>query len=81
MRKKKSYMQSDAIIEEGIIDTIISLLKGGQIKKAFKLAKKRPEIKKQIDTLNKNQKDLEKSFEDQFGVPVKLSKYKLSDFF
>lgn len=81
MRKKKSYMQSDAIIEEGIIDTIISLLKGGQARKAFKLAKKSPGIKKQLYTLNQNQKNLEKSFEEEFGVPVKLGKYKLSDFF
>ena len=78
--KKKSYMNRQNILSEGIIDQIISWFKSGKTEKAVKAAeKKHPGLRKNVDAINKLNRRNEQLFKDQFGVDIKLSTYKLSD--
>ncbi len=79
MTNKKSYMSTKNILSEGMFDKLIRKLK------LSKLAKDK-KIIKSIDDLNIDVLDLEDDFNKRFKEldpkykPIKLSKYKLSDF-
>ena len=92
MKKKKSYLNTSnignksAIKEFNILfpklaEKIKNYFEKKQYKAAIKVAKKSPEMKKHIDSINKSSKAAENAFEKQFGMKISLSKHKLEDFF
>ena len=78
-KMKKSYMSLDNIISEGIFDRILNVIKKSKVKKDKKIQSK-------ISSLNSDVSELEKLFNQRFKElnpkhkPIKLSKYKVSDF-
>ena len=92
MEKKKSFLNSSNIDKNSPINEfnvlfpkLAAKIKNWwdkkQYKAAMKLAKKSPEMKKNIDDLHKASKNAEDAFEKQFGLKIKLSRTKLEDFF
>ena len=81
MRKKKSYMNKNNILSEGVLDTIIKYLT------QYPKLKNSKEFKSGLKDLNKGQKRLEDLINAEIkkhGLkrkPVKLQKFKTSDFF
>ena len=79
--KKKSYMNTENILSEGIVDQIVGIFKSGKKKKAVELAqKKHPKIKNDIKAINKLNRDIEDNFKKTFGVKIKLKDFELSDY-
>ena len=79
--KKKSYMNNENILSEGIIDQIIKWFKSGKKRQAVKLAqKKHPGIKNDIKAINKLNRDIEDNFKKTFGVEIKLKDYNITDY-
>tara|TARA_Y100001963_G_scaffold117455_1_gene163399 strand:- start:263 stop:523 length:261 start_codon:yes stop_codon:yes gene_type:complete len=76
---KKSYMDTDNIISEGIFDRILNAIRRSKLKKDKKIQSK-------LSGLNKDVSELEKLFNQKFKEldpkhkPIKLDKYKISDF-
>ena len=81
MRKKDSYMDKNNILSEGVLDTIIKYLT------QYPKLKDNKEFKNGLKDLNKGQKKLEDLINaeikkyDLKRKPVKLQKFKTSDFF
>ena len=81
MRKKKSYMNKNNILSEGVLDTIIKYLT------QYPKLKNSKEFKSGLKDLNKGQKRLEDLINAEikkYGLkkkPVKLQNFKTSDFF
>ena len=79
MSKKKSYMDKENILSEGILDKLLRKLR------ISKLSKDKKIISNLLD-LNKGVLDIEKELNRRFKEldpkhkPIKLSKYKLGDF-
>ena len=74
-------MNQKNILSEGVVDQIIQWFKSGKKKKAIELAqKKHPNIKNDIKSINKINRDIEKNFEKTFGVKIKLRDYNISDY-
>ena len=71
--KKKSYMNQDNLLTEGVIDQIIQWFKSGKERKAIDLAqKKHPGIKDDVKKINKLNRDIEQHFKDTFKKDIKL---------
>ena len=76
---KKSYMNVNNILSEGIFDRLLNIVKKSKVKSDKKIQSK-------ISDLNKDVSELEKLFNQRFKElnpkhkPIKLSKYKVSDF-
>ena len=81
MSKKKSYMNGDNILSEGVLDTIINYLT------QYPKLKNNKEFKSGLKDLNKGQQKLEDLINAEIkkhGLkrkPVKLKNFKTSDFF
>ena len=81
MRKKDSYMDKNNILSEGVLNTIIKYLT------QYPKLKDNKEFKNGLKDLNKGQKKLEDLINaeikkyDLKRKPVKLQKFKTSDFF
>ena len=81
MRKKKSYMNKNNILSEGVLDTIIKYLT------QYPKLKNSKEFKSGLKDLNKGQERLEDLINAEIkkhGLkrkPVKLKNFKTSDFF
>ena len=81
MRKKDSYMDKNNILSEGVLDTIIKYLT------QYPKLKNSKEFKSGLKDLNKGQQKLEDLINaeikkyDLKRKPVKLQKFKTSDFF
>ena len=81
MGKKKSYMNKDNILSEGVLDTIIKYLT------QYPKLKDNKEFKSGLKDLNKGQERLEDLINAEIkkhGLkrkPVKLQKFNTSDFF
>ena len=78
---KKSTLSEFDVLFPKIAQKVKDLWKKSRYKKAIKLAKKDPKMAKNINNLNKTAKDAEDAFEQQFGIKLDLSRFKLSDFF
>jgi len=76
MSKKKSYMNKNNIINEGILDKIFDLIKKGKVNKLRKAFRDQPDIRKRIENLNKYAEDLEKRVKDAGLDPVKIHRIK-----
>ena len=81
MLKKKSYMSKNNILSEGVLDTIIKYLT------QYPKLKDNKEFKNGLKDSNKGQKKLQDLINaeikkyDLKRKPVKLQKFKTSDFF
>ena len=79
MSKKKSYMDKENILSEGILSKILRMLRTSKVSKDKKIVS-------DLTGLNKNVLELEKELNKRFKEldpkhkPIKLSKYKLKDF-
>jgi len=90
MKKKKSYMNKNNIMNEGIFDMISNFINrkhnkkdkitSRDIKRFNKKNKMVDKLKNNIDTMNDRQKQIDAAFEKEFGVKLKSKPYKLSDF-
>lgn len=76
MSKKKSYMNKDNIINEGILDKIFDLIRRGKANKLQKAFRDQPDIRKRIDNLNKYAEDLEKRVRAAGLDPEKIHRIK-----
>ena len=80
MRKKKSYMSKNNILSEGFFETLRKYLI------QYPELNKDKRVKDGIKSLNSDVKELEQLFNKKFKKlnskhkPIKLSKYKLTDF-
>ena len=72
MSTKKSYMNKNNIINEGILDKIFDLIKRGKVNKLRKAFRDQPDIRKRIDNLNKYAEDLEKRVKKAGLDPAKI---------
>ena len=59
MPKKLSYMNKNNLLNEGLLDAILDLLKKHKIKKLRKKFKDQPEIRSSVDRLNQYATELE----------------------
>ena len=75
MSKKKSYMSTKNILNEGIFEKILDLLKRRKMSKINKLFKDQPGIKSKIKKFNKDAADFEKFLKSQ-GIDHKIHKIK-----
>ena len=73
MSKKKSYMDKDNILSEGILDKLFKFLKLD--KSEQDKVKKDRKLKNVISAFNNDQKKLEKSLHKYTGEKVKLTRY------
>ena len=73
MSKKKSYMDKENIINEGIIDKIFDYIKQRKIKKLDKAFRNQPEIKKKIRDFNTRARRFEKYLKS-IGIDHKIHK-------
>lgn len=73
MSKKKSYMDKDNILSEGILDKLFKFLKLD--KSEQDKVKKDRKLKNVISDFNNAQKKLEKSLHKYTGEKVKLTRY------
>jgi len=76
MSKKKSYMNKNNIINEGILDKIFDLIKKGKVNKLRKAFRDQPDIRKRIEKLNKYATELEKRVKDAGLDPAKIHRIK-----
>ena len=76
MSKKKSYMNKENIINEGILDKIFDLIRRGKVNKLRKAFRDQPDIRKRIENLNKYAEDLEKRVKDAGLDPKKIHRIK-----
>ena len=79
MSKKKSYMSKENILSEGILDKLLRKLKTSRLSKDKKIVSNLTSLNSGVleieKELNKRFKELDPKYK-----PIKLSKYKLSDF-
>ena len=72
-------MNTDNIMTEGFIQTVVSLFKKGKIKQGMKLAKNNSKIRNDLKQMGKLTDELQDSLKGEFGIDVKLEKYSLWD--
>jgi hypothetical protein len=77
--KKKSYMNTDNIMTEGFIQTVVSLFRKGKIKQGMKLARNNGKIRNDLKQMGKLTDELKDSLKNEFGIDIKLEKYSLWD--
>ena len=68
---KKSYMNIDNILSEGLIDKVMKLLSVGKYKQVKNMFKKDPKVQKAIKDLEKadaNMKVAMKNMKDKYGI-------------
>tara|TARA_R100000152_G_C6659185_1_gene98560 strand:+ start:180 stop:404 length:225 start_codon:yes stop_codon:yes gene_type:complete len=73
MSKKKSYMDKENIINEGIIDKIFDYIKKRKIRKLEKAFRDQPEIKAKIRKFNDDARAFEKYLKSR-GIDHKIHK-------
>ena len=71
MSKKKSYMNTDNIINEGILDKILDLIGKGKYSKLRKKFKNNPKALKQIKAMSDWEKSLDSRLRKQGINPDK----------
>ena len=64
---KKSYMDTDIILKEGLMDLIVKALATKKSKQVKKAMRKNPEIAKKMDQAEKMLNSLERDFEKRYG--------------
>ena len=68
---KKSYMNTDNILSEGLIDKVMKLLSVGKYKQVKNMFKKDPNVQKAIKDLEKadaNMKVAMKNIKSKYGI-------------
>ena len=63
--KKKTYMNKENIINEGILDKIFDLIKRGKVNKLYKKFRKHPDVLKKIESMKSWEKSLDNRLRKQ----------------
>ena len=79
MSKKKSYMDKENILSEGILSKKLRMLRTSKVSKDKKIVSDLQDLNKDVLDLEKEINRRYKEF-DPKHKSIKLSKYKLSDF-
>ena len=79
--RDKKTLSEFSILFPKLAEKIKKFMARRDYKNAIKVAKKSPEMAKNIKNLNKASTEAEKAFEKQFGIKINLSKSQLSDFY
>ena len=90
MKNKKSYMNRNNILDEGIFDAIANFINkkankkdkitAKDIRKIDKKNKMISKLKSNIDKMNDRQKKMDAEFEKEFEVKLKTKPYSIKDF-
>jgi hypothetical protein len=80
MSKKKSYMDSSNLINEGAIRNFLKGLFRGKEKLKSDVVRHKRALEKNIKNYNAATEKFEKAFEKQFGKKVKFEKETIEDF-
>ena len=74
MPKKKSYMNTNNILSEGLMDWIAKLILGGKVRELKRKFKDDKKVTIALDRIDKNYNFLKKRFKDR-GIDIKNPKF------